>query len=70
MRKMFRTLEIALLVTGGLLYVAAKVHFFFRYGSGDFVSEHWSLWAGMATVGIGLAVVDWLKTRFAGDDNH
>jgi hypothetical protein len=36
MRKMFRALEIALLVTGGLLYVAAKIHFFLRYGSDDF----------------------------------
>ncbi|MGB9120156.1 MAG: hypothetical protein WCE73_06040 [Candidatus Angelobacter sp.] len=67
---MFRTLEIALLVTGGLLYVAAKAHFFLRYGSGDFVSEHWPLWAGMAAVGIVLTFLDWLKTHFAGNDNY
>ena len=67
---MFRTLEIALLVTGGLLYVSAKVHFFLRYGSDDFVPEHWPFWAVMVAVGIILAVSDWLKIRFAGDDDH
>ena len=68
--KMFRILEIALLLTGGLLYVAAKVHFFIRYGSGDFVSEHWPFWAGMAAVGIVQAGIDLLRTRFAGDDDR
>ena len=69
MKKMFRILEIALLVTGGLLYLSAKVHFFLRYGSDDFVSEHWPFWAGMVAVGIVAAILDWLRTRFAGDDN-
>ncbi len=70
MREIFRTLEIALSATGGLLYIAAKIHFFSRYGSGNFVSEHWPFWAGMAAVGIILAVLDWLKTRFSVDDNR
>jgi hypothetical protein len=36
----FRTAEILLLVIGGLLYLAAKFHFFTRYGSDNYVSEH------------------------------
>jgi hypothetical protein len=67
---MFRILEIALLVTGGLLYVAAKIHFFVRYGSDNFVSEHWPFWAGMVAIGIVGAVLDRFKTRFAGNDDR
>jgi len=67
---MFRILEIALLATGGLLYIAAKIHFFVRYGSDNFVSEHWPFWAGMVAVGIVVAVLDRLKTRFAVDDSR
>jgi hypothetical protein len=67
---MFRILEIALLVTGGLLYVAAKIHFFVRYGSDSFVSEHWPFWAGMVAAGIVGAVLDRLKTRFAVGDSR
>ena len=70
MRTMFRRLETALLLIGGLLYVTAKVHFFLRYGSDDFVSEHWPFWAGMVAVGIVLAILDWLRTRFAGDGSR
>jgi len=37
----------------GLIFIAAKIHFFTRYGSlsaGAYLEEHWLFWAAMALV--------------------
>jgi hypothetical protein len=54
MRKWLEGMNIFLLVVVGLLYVAAKIHFFTRFRSlstSQYLEEHWPFWAGMAIIG-------------------
>ncbi len=66
MEKWFERIGIFLLVIFGLLYVGAKIHFFTRYGAlgtGEYVEEHWPLWAGMATISGAGACLGWIRKR-------
>jgi hypothetical protein len=67
MERWFKRINIFLLVIFGLLYIAAKVHFFTRYGvlgPGGYLEDHWPLWAGLAVVGGVGAGVDWIRRRW------
>jgi hypothetical protein len=53
MEKWFDRAEIFCLLILGLIFAAAKIHFFTRYGSLNtvaYLQEHWLFWAAMALV--------------------
>ena len=55
-----------LLVSLAALWVAAKIHFFARFGVtslDEYVGEHWPFWAGMALVVLLLAIVEAIERR-------
>jgi TRAP-type C4-dicarboxylate transport system permease small subunit len=65
-KKFTDLLAVLLMVIFGLLYIAAKIHFFTRYsklGPAGYLEEHWVFWAAMALVGAILACVRWVKRR-------
>jgi hypothetical protein len=66
MDKWLERASVFLLVIFGLLYIAAKIHFFTRYavlGPGKYVDEHWPLWAGFAIIGGIWVCFDWIRKR-------
>jgi hypothetical protein len=66
MKRLTDRLTVFLLVVFGLLYIAAKVHFFTRYfklGSRNYLEEHWVFWAAMAIVSGIVACLSRLKRR-------
>jgi hypothetical protein len=60
----FRRIEITLLVMLGLVYVAAKIHFFTRYQAHDsmtYVAGHWPFWAAIAIIGAAMGILDCVR---------
>jgi hypothetical protein len=58
-----------LLVAFAVLYVAAKVHFFTRFGATDlhgYISEHWPYSAGLTAITALIWVVAWLSKEEPG----
>jgi hypothetical protein len=58
---------IGLLGAFGVVYVAAKIHFFTRFDGdfGAYFAGHWPYWAGMAMIGILLFALGTLAERLA-----
>jgi hypothetical protein len=55
-----------LLIIFGLLYIAAKIHFFTRFaaiGPGRYLEEHWPFWAGFVIIGGIWVCLDWIRKR-------
>jgi hypothetical protein len=53
MAKRLDRVELFFLLALGLIFLAAKIHFFTRYGlisNGAYLEEHWPFWAAMAFV--------------------
>jgi hypothetical protein len=64
MDRWFRRAEIALLTLLGLVYVAAKIHFFMRYRAYDsfaYATEHWPFWAAMAIIGVAMGILECVR---------
>jgi hypothetical protein len=67
MAKWLQCIGIFLWIGFGLLYIAAKIHFFTRYqavSTGEYLEQHWRFWAGMALVSGLLWLIGWTKGRF------
>ena len=62
-RNVVRLLSSLLVVFFFGLYIAAKIHFFTRYGHVGYLREHRIYWAGMAATGF----VIWLLTKLFPD---
>lgn len=59
----FRRAEITLLILLGMVYVAAKIHFFTRYQPNNslaYMAEHWPFWAAMVVIAVVAAILEWV----------
>jgi hypothetical protein len=69
MERVLRVASAALFVSLGVLYVAAKIHFFTRFGTTDldgYLSEHWPYSAGLAAIAALAWVLASLRARIGG----
>ena len=65
MERAFRVSTAVLLFVFGVLYIAAKIHFFTRFGATDlhgYIAEHWPYSAGLAAI----AALVWVISRLSG----
>lgn len=66
MERVLRVATAVLLVAFGVLYIAAKVHFFTRFGATDldgYIAEHWPYSAGLTAIAALVWVIAWLSRR-------
>jgi len=70
MERVLRVATAVLLSAFVVLYIAAKVHFFTRFGATDldgYIAEHWPYSAGLTAIAALVWVIVWLSRKIGED---
>lgn len=73
MERVLRVVTAVLAVAGIAVYIAAKVHFFTRFGATDldgYIAEHWPYSAGLTAIAALVWVVVWLSGKIEKDTSE